>query len=184
MPAGKEQYTQTNAVNAEHVEKLQKRNSMALKHLRMMCVKAFKNESCADPEGGTGGPDPPPWNLKILPKKKVISGFLGVGPPSSVAKNYHFCWTPSHENFWIRTCECLFSNINVVNVENLRNALDIATTVVKLENKGLKCTNIKMIFLPQLLLNKMALTYPTKTRTTRSAGISNLLSTISGIKHD
>ena len=39
-------------------------------------------ETCADPEGGTGGPDPhPPWNLKILPKKKVISGFLGVGPP-------------------------------------------------------------------------------------------------------
>ena len=25
--------------------------------------------SCADPEGGTGGPDPP-WNLKILPKKR------------------------------------------------------------------------------------------------------------------
>ena len=24
--------------------------------------------TCADPEGGTGGPDPP-WNLKILPKK-------------------------------------------------------------------------------------------------------------------
>ena len=85
----------------------------------------------------------------MLPKKKVISGFWGVGPPpSSVTKNYHFRWTPSHENFWIRACECLFLNINVVNVENLRNALDIATTVVKLENKGLKCTNIKMIFLP------------------------------------
>ena len=27
--------------------------------------------ACADPEGGTGGPDPPPpWNLKILPKKR------------------------------------------------------------------------------------------------------------------
>ena len=25
--------------------------------------------ACADPEGGTGGPDPP-WNLKILPKKR------------------------------------------------------------------------------------------------------------------
>ena len=36
--------------------------------------------TCPDPEGGTGGPDPP-WNLKILPKKKVISGFFG-------------CWTP------------------------------------------------------------------------------------------
>ena len=27
--------------------------------------------------GGTGGLDPPPWNLTILPKKKVISGFFG-----------------------------------------------------------------------------------------------------------
>ena len=26
-------------------------------------------DACADPEGGTGGPDPP-WNLKILPKKR------------------------------------------------------------------------------------------------------------------
>ena len=55
----------------------------------------------------TGGPDPA-WNLKILPKKKVISGFWGGGggldPPSSVTKNYHFRWTPSHENFWIRAC--------------------------------------------------------------------------------
>ena len=25
--------------------------------------------SCVDPEGGTRGPDPP-WNLKILPKKR------------------------------------------------------------------------------------------------------------------
>ena len=38
--------------------------------------------TCADPEGGggTGGPDPP-WNLKILPLKKVISGFFGGWTP-------------------------------------------------------------------------------------------------------
>ena len=59
--------------------------------------------SCADPEGGTGGPDPP-WNLKILPKKGNFGIFGGLDPPSSVTKNYHFRWTPSHENFWIRAC--------------------------------------------------------------------------------
>ena len=31
--------------------------------------------------GGTGGPDPPPWNLKILPKKRYFRDFWGVGPP-------------------------------------------------------------------------------------------------------
>ena len=36
--------------------------------------------TCADPEGGTGGPDPP-WNLKILPKKRLFQDFLVVGPP-------------------------------------------------------------------------------------------------------
>ena len=70
-------------------------------------------EPCADPEGGGGGggggggargPDPP-WNLKILPKKGNFGIFLGLDPPSSVTKNYHFRWTPSHENFWIRACE-------------------------------------------------------------------------------
>ena len=30
---------------------------------------SYELKSCADPEGGTGGPDPP-WNLKILPKKR------------------------------------------------------------------------------------------------------------------
>ena len=29
----------------------------------------LRNKACADPEGGTGGPDPP-WNLKKLPKKR------------------------------------------------------------------------------------------------------------------
>ena len=29
----------------------------------------YPSPACADPEGGTGGPDPP-WNLKILPKKR------------------------------------------------------------------------------------------------------------------
>ena len=60
--------------------------------------------ACADPERGTGGPDPPPWNSKILPKKGNfrIFGGLDPPPPSSVTKNYHFRWTPSHENFWIR----------------------------------------------------------------------------------
>ena len=57
-------------------------------------------KTCADPEGGTGGPDPP-WNLKILPKKGNFGIFGGLDPPSSVTKNYHFRWTPSHENFWI-----------------------------------------------------------------------------------
>ena len=55
--------------------------------------------------GGGGRGSGPPWKLKILPKKKkVISGFFwGLDPPpSSVIKNYHFRWTPSHENFWIR----------------------------------------------------------------------------------
>ena len=61
--------------------------------------------------GGPGVRTPPPlWNLKILPKKKVISGFFGgrnpppPPPPSSVTKNYHFRWTHPHENVWIRAC--------------------------------------------------------------------------------
>ena len=61
------------------------------------------SRSCADPEGGTGGPDPP-WNLKILPKEGNFRIFRGLDPPSSVTKNYHFHWTPSHESFWIRAC--------------------------------------------------------------------------------
>ena len=52
--------------------------------------------------GGDRGSGPlPPWNLKILPKKKGYFGiFWGLDPPppSSVTKNYHFRWTPSHEN--------------------------------------------------------------------------------------
>ena len=54
--------------------------------------------------GGTGGPDPPPRNLKILPKKGNFGIFGGLDPPSSVTKNYHFRWTPSHVNLWIRAC--------------------------------------------------------------------------------
>ena len=46
-------------------------------------------DSCADPEGG---------NFGI---------FGGLDPTSSVTKNYHFRWTPSHENFWIRACDSL-----------------------------------------------------------------------------
>ena len=71
------------------------------------CVpKLIGVSPCADPEEGTGGPDPPPppWNLKILPKKGNFRIVLKVGPPSSVTKNYHFRWTPSHENIWIRAC--------------------------------------------------------------------------------
>ena len=47
-----------------------------------------------------------PLNLKILPKKGNFGIFWGLDPPppSSVTKNYHFRWTPSHENFWIRAC--------------------------------------------------------------------------------
>ena len=37
-----------------------------MKRLLKVCTWHF---ACADPEGGTGGPDPP-WNLKILPKKR------------------------------------------------------------------------------------------------------------------
>ena len=33
------------------------------------CANCNWFSTCADPEGGTGGPDPP-WNLKILPKKR------------------------------------------------------------------------------------------------------------------
>ena len=57
---------------------------------------------------GSGGgyrgsrPPPPPWNLKIIPKKGNFGIFWGLDPPSSVTKNYRFRWTPSHENFWIR----------------------------------------------------------------------------------
>ena len=42
----------------------------------------LKSETCADPEGGTGGPDPP-WNLKFLPKKRLFRDFWGGGwtPP-------------------------------------------------------------------------------------------------------
>ena len=88
-------------------------------YLKNYSFKMFEKQNirifhpCADPEGGTGGPNlPPPWNLKISPKKKVISGFWGVGPPpSSVTKNYHFRWTPSHENFWIRACHPRTENI-------------------------------------------------------------------------
>ena len=62
-----------------------------------MTLKHKTNRTCADPEGGTGGRDPPPpWNLKILPKKKGNFGIFGLDPPSSMTKNYHFRWTPSH----------------------------------------------------------------------------------------
>ena len=45
--------------------------------------------------GGTGGPDPPPpWNLKILPKKKVISGFLGGWTPLVCDQNLPFSLDP------------------------------------------------------------------------------------------
>ena len=60
------------------------------------------------------GPPPPPWNLKILPKKRLFRDFWGIGPPPPVTKNYHFRWTPSHENFWMqggpllaRTTDCV-----------------------------------------------------------------------------
>ena len=58
--------------------------------------------------GGDRGSRPPPWNLKILPKKGNfgIWGGGGLDPLSSVTKNYHFRWTPSHENFWIRAWNC------------------------------------------------------------------------------
>ena len=53
---------------------------------------------------GSGGPDPPPWNLEILRKKGNFGIFGGVGPPLVCDQNYHFRWTPSRENFWIRAC--------------------------------------------------------------------------------
>ena len=55
---------------------------------------------CADPEGGPGVRTPS-LEIKNFTLKKVISGFLEGWTPSSVTKNYHFCWTPSYENFWI-----------------------------------------------------------------------------------
>ena len=42
-------------------------NSIEMKSLLRGLIAG--KQSCADPEGGTGGPDPP-WNLKILPKKR------------------------------------------------------------------------------------------------------------------
>ena len=78
-------------------------NVLSQSKLSLAPVIAFYLQSCADPEGGTGGPDPP-WNLKNLPKKGNFGIFWGLDPPSSVTKNYHFRWTPSHENFWIRAC--------------------------------------------------------------------------------
>ena len=41
-------------------------NTGMLNMLMSQWKKNKMSQACADPEGGTGGPDPP-WNLKILP---------------------------------------------------------------------------------------------------------------------
>ena len=38
--------------------------------------------------------------------------FLGLDHPSSMTKNYHFHWTPSHENFWIHACQISNSHMS------------------------------------------------------------------------
>ena len=43
--------------------------TLNLSEFKAELMSKFVPVTCADPEGGTGGPDPP-WNLKILPKKK------------------------------------------------------------------------------------------------------------------
>ena len=46
-------------------------NQLISTELGQVSLKVYHLYPCADPEGGTGGPDPPPpWNLKILPKKR------------------------------------------------------------------------------------------------------------------
>ena len=51
---------------------------------------------------GGQGVRTPPGIRKFYLKKGNFRIFWGLDPPSSVTKNYHFRWTPSHENFWIR----------------------------------------------------------------------------------
>ena len=66
---------------------LQTRNenrfSLIEAHFIVISMLAHNYVSCADPEGGTGGPDPPPPPLK---NHKNI-GFLGNSSPDSL-KNY------------------------------------------------------------------------------------------------
>ena len=47
---------------------------------KLTVCPVFICSACADPEEGTGGPDPP-WNSKILPKKGNFGIFWGLDPP-------------------------------------------------------------------------------------------------------
>ena len=74
----------------------------------------------------------------LFPHARIQRGGGGGGggggqldPPSSVTKNYHFRWTPSHENFWIRACSCMCKFLNFFSFQG-QNFVSDSTTKVSL----------------------------------------------------